>query len=158
MTVEQSRCDAIGETMISRLPRGRLPFFRIAPDDFDGHVITPDLNIYDMIDSTSSFYFHQFIAKCDGSLDRSLRVILDRVMLDIGIENLERLRDRPPSIGICPLRNGTGTGLRPEPVPQPLSPFCSEWLQLQWTRNQFHEALFTFEDRRRSRHAQLCQH
>ncbi len=87
-----------------------------------------------MIDSTRSFRCHQFIAKCDGSLDRSLRVILDRVMLDIGVQDLELAGHRR------------------------LSRFSSQRREFKRSRNQFHKALFTFEDRRWSSHTKLRQH
>ena len=94
LPVQQGDGHAVGKAVIGGLPRVRMPLFRIASDDFNGHIIAADFNVCDAWKCIDSFYFKQLLSDRQSSFHCRLRVILHRVLFDIGIQDLERDRLR----------------------------------------------------------------
>src|SRR5207253_2307564 len=84
---------SISRSDIGCFPRPWAPLLGIAADDLDRHVITADLDLSDRFQGAGgvrAFVRKQFFANEKRRLDRRLCVILYRIMLDVGVQDLER--------------------------------------------------------------------
>ena len=132
-TIQQRHRDAIGEAVIGRFARRRMPLLRIAPDNFDCDIVTADFNLAQALDFIGPLRLDHLRSQGQRRFDRSLGMVFHREMFDVGIENLER------SQGVVG------------------SPLSTQSRQLEWSGHQLHEALFAFKDGGGACHASLGQ-
>ena len=75
--------------MVRGFSRLRTPFFRVAPDDLNRHIIAADLHLGDAGEALKSLRLHQLIPDDKRRFHRRLGVILHWVMFDVGVQDHE---------------------------------------------------------------------